>query len=294
MSDLVKTCGEINAKSINTGCSDSNKPGYPKWLLYGAQGSTITAVGEIPTPAEVQTFLDANDGVIIPVTNGAWIAPEVQTESGADTFDGLEEVNREDNGLTGNFKLVTNATLEMFAQNNLNNQRAQLWVIDDKNQFHGGVNGFSIPFYIGNYQHTGYGSKAFIALSHKWERDIDAYVEFSAPDNSYATLVNNPVEGTYAETVVTSYVAGQVQGYAGITGWVKATYPTLYFKIVSNVISIYTSSADRTAGTGAVATIDSGTSLAVVEAGSSGFGGAITFVSNAITDASEWNVTYSE
>lgn len=293
MGTLIKNCNEIVRKDITTGCNVQSKIGYPKWFLFGKNGDTITSLLEIPTPAEVQTYLNLGTSFIIPITNGVFVAPELQSETGADTFDGLTDITREDNGIDANFKILTNDILEMIAQNNLNNTRMQLWIVDNNNKLHGGKIGFQIPFYIPNFQHAGFGANSLISMSLRWERKIDMYVPISEPNVAYGTLTNYISDGVYTETVVATYVAGQVTGYSGITGWAKGTYETLYAKIVSNVITFYGSNADRTAGTNALATCDSGVSLAVTEATSSGFGGVLTFVSNAITDNSTWNIAFT-
>jgi len=290
---LTKTCNNVATTKVSYACSTDTMVGYPKRFIYGAQGESITAVGTTPTPAEVQTFLNSKKGFTFEVTNGAFTPPELQTITGADTIDGLDEVTQENIGVSGKLKVVNNSVIEMLTKNNLNNSRMQLWIVDSNNQLHGGVKGFSIPYYIQNFEHSGWGSKAEINIAHKWERKEDIFTPVSTPDADYLTLKNYITEGIYTETSVTTYVAGQVTGYENITGWDKDLYPTLYFNINSNVIKIYPTVTDRTADMNTLASVDSATSLSLTELNSSGFGGALTFVSNAITDASEWNVDFS-
>jgi len=290
--DLTKVCQEINPTEFNISCSSGITVGYPKKILYGFQGATIAAVGEYPTAAEVQTAIDGGNFILIPVTNGKWTAPEMQTLSAELTYAEVEKVIRETNGVTGELHVINNEILQVLAQNNLNNEYAQVWIIDSENNFWGATEGYLSSFHIPSPQHDGRNAEAFIAIEQKWDKPKTKYLPISTSDSAYNALTNN--SGVYTETVVTTYVEGQVTGYEGITGWAKATYPTLYFKIDTNVISIYTSAADRTGATNEVATIDSTDSLTVVEANASGFGGALTFIANDIVDASEWNVTYSQ
>jgi len=288
--DLIKTCGDMTATTISTGCTTDAKVGYPVFAIYGAKGDEITAVGDIPTPAEVQNYLNLGTSFIIPLTNGTWIEPEKDELTGADT-NGQTIVTEERNGITGSFRQVNNSTLEMFAQNNLNNQEAQLWVIDSNNLFHGAKKGFYIPFYISNFSHAGHGQSALIAISNKWKRKETVFNPISVVDTAYSELVNYISDVVYQETIVTTYVLGQVTGYNEITGWDKITHPTIYVKIESNVISFYPTASDRTGGTNVLATCDTGSlPLTVVEANTSGWGGTLNQVSNAIVDNSEWNV----
>jgi len=293
MEDLIKICDEMVAVNTSLGCSNETFYGYPKLLIVGKKGATITAVGDVPTPAEMQTWLNLGQGFGVPVSNGIFIEPTLQSREGADTEDGLRDVTREDNGITGMFNRVSDDTIRMFTQNNLNNSRAQLWIVDSNDKLHGAKEGFRIPFYIKNFAHSGYGNNAKVMVEMSWERKVNTFYPTSVSNVDYQDLVNYISEGIYTETVVTTYVLGQVTGYNNITGWTKATYPTLYAKIVSNVITFYASDAGRTAGTGALATCDCDASLTVVEAGSSGFGGTLSFVSNAIVDNSKWNIAFS-
>ena len=156
----------------------------------------------------------------------------------------------------------------------------------------GKVTYFSISYYIQNFEHSGYGNKASVSISHKWENKPGIFIPISAPDADYGLLHNYESEGTYVLNIINDYVAGQVTGYNHITGWNKSTYATVYFGISSNIISIYPTPADRTADTNKLATIDSTTSLDVVEANNSGFGGHVDFVSNAIVDGAKWDITF--
>jgi hypothetical protein len=292
--ELTKNCYIIIRENISLGCSDETRPGYPRYLIFGATDTTPVIAGTVPTAAEMQTYLNTGKAFIIPVSNGTFKAPELQTITGADVEDGLTEVTKEINGATANFKRITDKVLEMFQQNNLNNDRARLWIVDDSNILHGGATGFIVPFYMPSFQHDGFGQRAMITVDLNWEKKPKTYVPLSSPNEAYSSLVNYISEGVYTEVVVATYIAGQVTGYNGITGWTKTTYPTLYLKIATNIITFYPTNADRTAGTNALATVDSGTSLTVTEANASGFGGSLTFVSNAIVDNSTWNVTFTE
>jgi len=293
--NLTKTCGEITRENMGSLCNSKTKAGYPKFIMYASQNESIPTSGDLPTATEVQTFLDTGKAVIIPVATGAFKKPALQTIEGAETETELLEVTREDNGLTAKFKRVYTNFIQMFAQNNLNNQVAQMWVIDSNDQLHGGKNGFTIPLYIERFQHAGFGQDAFVDIDHNWEVDPDIYIPWTNPDVAFKSLTNYISEGTYTETVVATYVLGQVTGYNLITGWSKTTNPTVYAKIDTNVITFYPTNSDRTSGTNALASCDSGNlPLIIVEANSSGWGGELDQVSNAIIDASTWNIAFSE
>ena len=287
---LTKTCGKMTSADTSIACSTKTSVGYPRRFIFGTLNQTPTVAGATPTPAEMQTYIDNGYGFVIDVTNGVWNEPRVEEISGADTYDGTTEVTQEFNSATGNFKEINNDTLLMFAQNNLNQKKARLWVIDSNNLLHGGKEGFTVPFHIKNFQHEGYGNKAFISITAEWERKIDEFVPISTANADYFTI-SNPA-GIFVETPENNYTAGQVQGYSGITGWDKTTQPTIYFRYFSGTTQVkgYATSIDRDSNDRALFHIDAGTSLAVVEENGSGFGGQITFVSNSIHDNATWHV----
>jgi len=288
--NLIKNCGVMTSANTSTACSDKTKVGYPKRFIIGTLDAIPTVAGAVPTATEMQTYLDNGNGFVVDVTNGVWNEPRVEEISGADTYDGTTEVTQEFNSVTGNFKEVNSETLLMFQQNNLNQKKARLWVVDSNNQLHGDKEGFVIPFYVKNFQHEGYGNKAFVSMTFEWERKLDKFYNISNPDEAYNTI-SSPAD-IFVETVDSGYVAGQVQGYQGVTGWNKATQPTIYFSYdgSTTTVNAYPTAADRTADTNKLFHVDAGTSLSVIVDNSSGFGGSLTFVSNAIADGATWHV----
>jgi hypothetical protein len=241
----------------------------------------------------VQNWLNTNNGFIVPIVQGKFITPDIQQVTGADTFDGLDEILREDNGITSTFQKIDNNILKMFQQNSLNNTRMQLFIVDSEGQWHGGIKGFTISFYIKNFSHDGYGANPKIEMNFKWQKKLTVFNDISEPDENYFELTNYISDGIYTELGSANYIAGQVTGYNGITGWVKSVYPILYARNSNDVLFFYGSSADRSSQTNALASCDSRYSLSIIEENSSGFGGALTFVSNAIVNATTWSITFS-
>lgn len=294
MADLTKICGTVNKFGINADCTTDVAIGYPVLVVMGAYSTPITAALAIPTPAEVQSYLDNGDGVAFRVTNGVKLESEVATKTGADTFSNVDEVITETEGISVTLRKLNNSILEAIKGNNINFTQMRLFWVDSNNRWHGGTTGYFVPNYIKSWSHAGFNEEALINQEFKWRTNMYEFIEISDADADYLTL-DTVLTATYTETVVVTYVAGQVVGYNEISGWNKTNYPTLYFAINTNVITIYPTSADRTADTNALATIDSADALLpVVEANASGFAGKLGGVANDIVDASTWNVTYSE
>lgn len=260
MSILTKICGTIpEIANMDIDCTNDYEVGFPRIFIFGKYSTSITAVTDIPTPAEVQTYLTAGNGILMHVTNGKFIAPELQTKTGADTYDNQEEVHDEINGVEGTIRKITNNTLKMFRQTTLNNSRMRLWIVDSKNRFHGGKEGFIVPFYIPEFQHDGFGEQAVIPKKFTWTRDIYKHIEISAPNDSYVALTNKKTY-SYVESVVSQYTLGDVSGYENLTGWNKETYPILYFQQSSTTVTI---SSDL-AGTNVLGTYTAGTGTLTV------------------------------
>lgn len=88
----------------------------------------------------------------------------------------------------------------------------------------------------------------------------------------------------YSMSVVYSYVefdevgthSGNVSGYSGITNWVKASVPSLFFETIGVNFYAYESVADRTTGVSASVFYVADSSTTVIEQNSSGYGGTLT------------------
>lgn len=292
MIEIINKCNEMNDFCSSANCDDGLPFGFPKKIVLGTPKIAITsAIAGKPTATEVQAYIDAGNGVAFDVTNGLKMPSEVTTKDGADTYTNTPEVVQEMEGISFTIRKITNATALAIKKNNLNFTQMRLFWVDSKNRWHGGSTGYLVPNYIKSWEHAGFGETAIIPVELKWITDMYSYIDVLDADVSYSEI--SCFEGTFTETAVTSYTLGYVQGYRGITGWDKDTYPTLYAKYMHGVISFYTSASDRTAETGAVASIDSAISLTVNEVSSSGFGGELSFVSNGFVDGAEWNVTFN-
>jgi len=282
MSTLTKVCGTIpTIANMDINCANDYEVGFPKAFIFGKYSTSITAVGDTPTPDEVQTYLDAGNGIYIPITNGKFIAPELQTKSGADTYDNQEEVISEVDGVEGTIRKITNNTLEMFRQTTLNNSRMRVWVVDSKNRWHGEKEGYIVPFYIPEFQHDGFGEQSTISRKFTWNRNIYKHIEISDPDDDYTTLENLKTY-SYVENVVSQYTLGDVSGYENLTGWDKETYPLLYFQHASTTVTI---SSDL-AGSNVLGSFTAGTGTLTVSGTITG-----TLVGNHATSAGDiWTI----
>jgi hypothetical protein len=288
--DITKICNKVLGVAMSPNCVEGQAPGRPQWMMLGVYGTSITMAGTTPTPTEVQTYIDAGNAILFPMTNGVKLQGTPNVKTGADTFNGGSETKSETTGITGNIFSIGNDTLEIFKKNNLNNRQCQMWWIDEYNQFHGCDLGYLVDAYIGDFGVSDIGEDAMISIEKTWKVVRNTYLPYSTPDTGFATLTNYVSEGTYTETVETDYVAGQVTGYNNIIGWDKTTYPTVYLTYTAGSIEIFAEVGRTTS----LATIDlTDSDLPVTEAGGSGFGGSIDYVSPEIVASSTWNVAYS-
>jgi len=188
--DLVKATGVLAIEQIPTS-SEVLDLSFPRVVVLWLPDATITAVGDIPTPAELQTAIDNGLAVTTGrMTNGTKPSGETQQEDAAATEDGLPTVYQEFESISGNLKMLNNDVLLMWAKNNFNN-RVRFGFVDDNGHWNGGKEGFHGSFYTKNYEHGGYGSgRAFVPFTMKWERDPLKFVEISEPDAAYLELTN--------------------------------------------------------------------------------------------------------
>lgn len=191
MSILTKTCNQIVGTDMGISCNNDPDVSYPTIVVFGEYNTAITSVAEVPTPAEVQTYLTGSHGYLAHVTNGSIIEPELTTKSGADTYTGAEEVVMEMNGISVTFKKITNDSLTMFRQNTLNNQYMRMWWVDSNGRWYGGKEGYIVPHYIPEFSHAGYGEQAKITRTFKWQRNIYQDVPISQINAAYLALYND-------------------------------------------------------------------------------------------------------
>jgi hypothetical protein len=297
MADLIQSCGTIVTTPINAGCG-KDKISYPRMFVVWAYGTTLTAVGENPTPAEIQTSINNGLSFVMRFSNGV-LTPENRTEiAGTDTESGLPEIDQVTQSITGNVRNINNNTRKMFAQLNLNLQQVQMGWIADNGRFHGGKAGFACPFYMGDIEHAGDGSQVAIPFTLTWKKEFYSFTNYSGIDTDYLALNNLANIGTFTITdVVGTTGSKSTTGYDGITGWNKTTYPTIYAKYVTatTTISFYSSDSARTAGTGTavLGTVDVSAGETVTQANASGFGGSIDIIAVDFTNLDTWNIAFT-
>jgi hypothetical protein len=294
--DLVQTCNNIVTASRPEGCG-RDRIEFPRLAVVWAANTSIAAVGENPTPTEVQAAITAGLAFVISFSNGV-LAPETKIEiAGTDTESGLPEVAKATQSITGNIRNINNKVRQMIAQMNLNMQVAQFAWIGDEGRWHGGKAGFKTPFYIGDIEHGGDGSQVAIAISFTWKKDFYSFTNYSAVDADYLTLNNLDMVGTYTATdegAGTS--ADAVNGYDGVTGWDKQTYPIIYALVgASDTVKFYATDALRTAGTSYLFSLDFAVGESVTNGNTVGvtIGGSVNLVKTGLTPADKFTVSYS-
>ena len=280
-----------NAKS----CNKDNLQEVCK-LAFWTKDATITAVGDIPTPTEVESFFNAGNGAIIDIGAGV-LAPETpKTIDATQTQSGLVEMIGATQQITGQITYINNKIREMVSRWKLNNYIVQMGFVTRDGRWHGEKTGWQVALNISDFSHAGKGNQAVMPITLDFEKNVDVFYKYSDIDKDYLTLDNLATIGTYSisANVGTTHECIDLDSYEKITGWNKTTYPTLYFKYTTagTEIAIYASSATRTAGTPKLATIDISAGETVTAVGGSGFGGSIDIVKVDFTDADTWDVLY--
>jgi hypothetical protein len=225
--DITKDCtASLAVSSENVSCLEDIIKNITH-VLVGKYGTNPTcANGEWPTAVEMQAYLTAGNGYIMPVTNATKPAPTLTEFTGADTYENLTVVAQQSESLTVNFRNVDNNFRVMARANNLNNQTGRLWIVakmDTGNYILvGGVYGYKTNVFIPEWTHDGYGSQGqYISKTYTWET-LQAEVDLFSSEGAYETMTNIVTTGVYT--------------YANPTGTSELTFDVDSFKDFSRIL----------------------------------------------------------
>ena len=298
--DIIKDCDAgLAVSSEKETCVDSQIVAID-YIIIGKFGTAPGAVnGEFPTPTEMQTYLTAGNGYIMPVTNGVKPIPTPVTVSGIDTYKGREKTVLQTETLTVRFRNVDNNFRVMQRANNLNNQIGQLWYVGllDTGQYAlvGGVNGYECNVFLPEFAQDGRGTNSqYVEKTFTWETK-QSEVDLFSSAGAYDALTNVVTVGTYAyaNPTGTSEDTFDVDSFAKVTGWNKNTVPVLYAEVDvgGTKVEFFESDAERTAGTPVALEIDIAVSNQISSTGD--YGGELTIIKDGLIAADKFDVVYS-
>jgi hypothetical protein len=143
------------------------------------------------TVAGFQAAISANgvNHVIVvgPITNGMRTEADRQTESGADTIDGLENIIQVQHQIEGRLKFLDETVREDLAKLNCND-RLQMWYVTSTGYLFGDTTGYNVPNFITGLIQEGYGKKSYIPINYRFI--VTEKTDPATLDLDFLTLVN--------------------------------------------------------------------------------------------------------
>jgi len=236
IADIVESCNRLNVK----------KPympvGFPK-------GTSINAVTDKPTVAEIQTALFAKLAWILRLAECTKPKGTTIEQAGEVTESLKTEVSGENVTITGIIKNYNDELLMMLKDHNINHQIQQVIFITESGHILGDKNGYEASFYSSDLHDLN--GKMVVSVSYNIKVDLEKFVPIGDADLGYLLLRNNPninvftavdVVGTSADLFETSSYNDVKLNYT--------TYPTVYFEVESlTEVRAYRTDAERSTGT---------------------------------------------
>ena len=183
------TCSDNLKLSSTTTCGDTTYA-HPVALFFAKPGTSITAVGSIPTPIEVGVSLALNTSAkvicINPVSDGKITVTPIEIKNPQD----LDEKIHETVVIEAVMRYLTDAMIDDLRQLSIH-KRFQFWFADAMGRWNGGKNGYSVTATWGTLpsKEFGFGTKAQIPIKISW--NVDPTVTFeTAADPDYLDLDN--------------------------------------------------------------------------------------------------------
>jgi hypothetical protein len=202
MTTLVCTCGcaePLHISAIPDDCGSVDF-GYPYLFVLQNPDADNSALGcnsfgahTVPTVDDFENLsLLTNQCKAVflgPITNGQKAEVSRESQTGADTIDGLETGYSQTIGLTGKFKLLDETILGDLAKLNCNT-RVRLWYVTSKGYLFGGLTGFIVPNFFSDWLHEGFGNVSHVPINFQYKITRTDDFSATAQDVDYLTLVN--------------------------------------------------------------------------------------------------------
>ncbi len=169
--------------------------GHPLKLVLQHEDGELTVAGENPTVAELTTGIGATgvDRLVVveEFTNGQWLEEARQERTGADTADGLTDVDAIFMRIEGRVVRLNNEMIESFARLNCQN-RVKGWLILSSGHIFGGKTGFRFSNFWPKPINEGYGTKMHIPFALVYQANLNG-ADLSAQNLDYLKLKNPSV-----------------------------------------------------------------------------------------------------
>ena len=178
----------IDGTAIPTDCASLDF-GFPAMVILAAPDTVFSFASDHLVPS-VSEFTTAGSDIFIisDIANGVKMAPELQTITGADTPDNLDEVISEMDGISGNIVRFNTSTYGDLERLNCF-KRLRMWYVTNKGYCFGGLTGYLVKNYIADWVHEGYGNRSKFPFEFKWFKDRTATTG-TAVDLTYLDLTN--------------------------------------------------------------------------------------------------------
>lgn len=184
------TCSATIDLEPTTTCGDV-KYAHPVMLLFAKPGQEITAVGAIPTAAEVATAMAlatiARVIVMNPISDGKITVEPIEIQN----YNDLPEKIHERATIEGMLKYLDDALIDSLRQLSIH-KRLQFWFVDAMGRFYGAKAGYAVTATWGTLptKDFGFSTKAAIPVKVSW--NVDSTVVFTtAVDPDYLDLDNS-------------------------------------------------------------------------------------------------------
>lgn len=198
MADLVCTCAcaeELFIGAIPDDCGAIDY-GYPYlFLLQNPDADNVgnaSFFGAVPTVNEMEALMlltnQLHVSVLGPITNGKKTESGRESESGADTIDGLENVLSQTIKIEGKFKLLSDTILAELTALNCRT-RVRFWYITSKGYLFMGA-GVTVPAFFSEWLHEGFGTRSYVPIDFQYKVDRTKDYSATAQDDDYLTLAN--------------------------------------------------------------------------------------------------------
>ncbi len=199
MADLTCTCGCAEGLMVSSIPDDCNSIdfGYPYLIaIQNKDANNVTNnsfAGASPTVGELEALAlltnQLHVSFIGPFTNGQKTEKSRETQSGADTIDGLENVISQTIAITGKLKYLDETVICDLADLNCYT-RVRIWYITSKGYIFGGTTGFIVPNFFSEWLHEGFGNVSHVPIAFEYKVDRTHTYCATNQDDDYLTLSN--------------------------------------------------------------------------------------------------------
>ncbi len=197
MADLVCTCGCAEGLFVSAIPDDCNSIdfGYPYMIAIQNKDAVNAGLiaGTYPTVAELEAMAlltnQQHVSFIGPFTNGVKAEKSRESQSGADTIDGLESVISQTISITGKLKYLDETIICDLADLNCYT-RVRIWYITSKGYIFGGTTGFIVPNFFSEWLHEGFGNVSHVPIAFEYKVDRAHQYCTTHQDDDYLTLSN--------------------------------------------------------------------------------------------------------